>query len=312
MVGIIIKAKELCGNDMIRLFKLSKIEKIKELFKLLYKVVKSATVDTIKQDGIEHSGYIAFLCLLSFFPAIIFAVAIAGLIGESQLGTRAIHVFLSNVPRDVAKTMEPIIQEVIMGPSQGVISIAFIGIIWTASSAIEGMRTILNRAYRVESPPIYVFRRLLSILHFFIFITVIMMTVFVFVIMPALWKELHNIIGNAYIININVFYFRQVIMLLVLFFIVSTVYYVIPNVKLRLTLVAPGAFLTVIGWVVTGQLFTLYMKNFNQLNIVYGSLGGIVVSLLFFYVLSMIFVWGAEFNYHFNKMIIKNSITSLK
>jgi membrane protein len=292
--------------------KIFKLDKIKENLELFYKVIKNATVDTIKQDGIEHSGYIAFLSLLSLFPATIFFVAAAGFIGESQLGTKAVQAFLSNVPHDIGETIKPIIDEVISGPSSGILSVAFIGIIWTASSAIEGVRTILNRAYRVDAPPMYIFRRLLSILHFFIFVIMIMMTVFVFVVIPVGWAQLNKFVGINHDININILYFRQIVMFCVLFFIVSLIYYIIPNAKLKFSLVTPGAFLTVIGWIIAGSAFTWYLRNFNQLNIVYGSLGGIVVSLLFFYVASMIFVWGAEFNYHFNKLIIKKKIVSIE
>ncbi|MFC1659240.1 YihY/virulence factor BrkB family protein [Pseudomonadota bacterium] len=289
-----------------------KFNRVKEKFNPLYKVIKNATIDTIQQDGVEHSGYIAFLCLLSFFPAVIFGVAIAGLVGQSQLGTKAIHSFLSNVPTDISSTIEPIINEVLSGPSFGILSVAFIGIIWTASSAIEGVRTILNRAYRVESPPAYILRRLLSILHFFIFIILIMTTVFVFILLPIIWRELNELFGNSHDTNLNILYLRQTAVFLVLFFTVSVFYYIIPNVRLKFSVVMPGAFLVVIGWIITGKAFTLYLANFNQLNIIYGSLGGIVVSLLFFYIMSMIFVWGAEFNYHFNKSIINKNFLGIK
>jgi membrane protein len=130
--------------------------------------------------------------------------------------------------------------------------------------------------------------------------------------MPIGWAQLNKLIGSSYDINVSILYFRQIIMFFVLFSIVSIIYYIIPNAKLRFGSVAPGAFLTIIGWIIAGSVFTWYLRNFNQLNIVYGSLGGIVVSLLFFYVTSMIFVWGAEFNYHFNRLVIKKKIVSIE
>jgi len=283
-------------------------EKTADVIKDMYDIVKNATIDMFKQDGIEHSGYIGFLCLLSFFPAIIFVVAIAGLIGESQLGTSAINAFMSNIPPHMTSSLEPIINEIISGPSQGIISIAFIGIVWTASSQIEGLRTILNKAYRVSSPPTYILRRLLSIFHFLIFVVAIMATVVAFVFIPIAWGKINELLGIKYTIHLDFLNMRYLIMFGVLLFITSITYYIIPNIKLKWQFIIPGAFTTVIGWLVSGKVFGIYLKNFSQFNLIYGSLGGIVISLLFFYIMSMIFVWGAEFNYHFGKRFSGNGI----
>jgi membrane protein len=284
------------------------VERLKSKLFLLFKVFKNATVDMFDQDGVEHSGYIAFLCLLSFFPAVIFAVMIAGLVGESQLGTSAIQAFMENIPENMANALRPIIAEIISGPSQGIVSVAFIGIIWTASSAIEGLRTILNKAYHVSSPPIYVLRRLLSIFHFLVFVVAIMATVFAFVLFPIVWKSINEMLGLGDTINLEFLNNSYLILFGVLFAITSMAYYVIPNIKLRWKFILPGAFITVIGWLFSGKIFGYYLAHFSQFNVIYGSLGGIVVSLIFFYIMSMIFVWGAEFNYHFGTTFSKENV----
>ena len=75
-------------------------------------------------------------------------------------------------------------------------------------------------------------------------------------------------------------------------------YYVLPNIRQKWIAVVPGALCVVILWFVSGVLFSGYLSNFNQVNIIYGSLGGLIAALLFFYITAMIFVYGAEFNYH--------------
>ena len=90
---------------------------------------------------------------------------------------------------------------------------------------------------------------------------------------------------------------RYGVVVLSLFFAVCSLYYIIPNVHLRFLEVVPGAFLTVILWVLSGFLLSRYIVYYNQLNIIYGSLGSIIVTLVFFYIVNMIFIIGAEFNY---------------
>jgi membrane protein len=60
--------------------------------------------------------------------------------------------------------------------------------------------------------------------------------------------------------------------------------------------VLPGAAVTVVLWVALASLFSLYLRNLGRFSLTYGSLGGIVITLLFFYFSATIFIFGAEIN----------------
>lgn len=99
------------------------------------------------------------------------------------------------------------------------------------------------------------------------------------------------------------------LILVLLFLGASSLYYILPNVKLNFIDVFPGALLTVILWVISGYLLSTYIVYYNQLNLMYGSLGSIIVTLIFFYIINMIFIYGAEFNYLMkNYNIVKKRI----
>jgi len=258
-----------------------------------------AIVKTIQHDGIEHAGYLAFLTLLALFPFLVFMIAVIGFLGQGEAGAAFINSLLQALPGHLTAALKPRIVEIISGPPQGLLTISIVGAIWTASSAVEGLRTILNRAYHVATPPAYWLRRSLSILQLliFTFITVIGMVavvaVQVFIHHVEDWFGMSLTPENqAYLQNMLLCIFIGV-----LFIGVSSVYYAIPNIKQRFVSVVPGALLVVIGWLSVAYLFTLYLLNFNQVQIIYGSLGGIIAALVFFYVCNMIFIFGAEFNH---------------
>ncbi len=160
-----------------------------------------ALVDTINHDGIEHAGYLAFLFLLSIFPFLVFMFAIAGFIGQTEIGLKLISIILDNklIPENILKSLAPRFKEIESGPPQGLLTFAIVGAIWTASSAVEGVRTILNRAYRVHTPPAYILRRLLSIGQFLVLAAIIILVLLLLIIVPQLWENikpfisLHNI-----------------------------------------------------------------------------------------------------------------------
>jgi membrane protein len=266
---------------------------MKRLFIYMYR----ALVKTIEHDGIEHAGYMSFMVLLSIFPFIVFFLALTSFFGASELGSYFVNVLIENMPSDATASIKDRIYEIVKTPPYRLMTIAIIGTIWTSSSFVEGMRTILNRIYNISTPPPYLFRRLLSIAQFLIINFFIAFAMLMLVFIPiGLRKipELHHILDNY-----SPFwtYFRYFLIWSALFITVSAFYYIIPNVRVKFIDVIPGAMMTVVLWIVSGNLLSNYLAYYNQLSILYGSLGSIIVTLLFFYIFNMLFIYGAEFNY---------------
>ena len=266
-----------------------------------FKILRISIVDVIRQDGIEHAGYLAFLSILSLFPFLIFLVSIAGFIGASQGGIDLIKSILSAAPKEVIEALTPRIDEIISGPPQTFLTLAIIGVIWTASSSVEGCRTILNRAYRIAFPPPYILRRLISILEFFVIVFSIILSIVVFIIVPVVLRGLQTKFSINLKIDYDLFYIRHFAIFTFLVFTTSLLYYALPNAKQKITQTLPGSILAVVFWITLENLFSIYLKNFHQFNLVYGSLAGLIISLMFFYLISLVFILGAEFNYHFHR-----------
>jgi membrane protein len=284
-------------------------------FLIPLKIFRKSIIDTINHDGIEHAGYLAFLSILSFFPSLIFLIAVIGLFGESKIGTDFLHELVSSLPNEMSRGLTPRINEIISGPSDGYLTIAIIGVIWTASSSVEGCRTILNRAYRVAFPPPYILRRLVSIFEFFIIIFVIISGILIFVIVPVILKYFEKQFSIKLAIDYDFFYLRQLAIFLILTISTSVLYFALPNVKQKIWQTIPGSVLAVILWINLVDFFSLYLENFDQMNFVYGSIAGIIISLMFFYLISLVFIFGAEFNYNFHRVyqfFLKKPNTKIK
>jgi membrane protein len=285
------------------------------IIKSFWKCLGRSAVNTVNHDGIEHAGYMAFLFILSLFPFFVFFVAFAGFVGDSAIGEHFLQYVLTSLPHNISKALEPRIVEIISGPPQGLLTLAIVGAIWTASSSVEGLRTILNRVYNVKTPPHYIWRRLLSIGQFLILVSIILASTFLLLVLPIIWQKipyLHQISDSLFkLLNLTGFlkpfygYFRYILVSITLFLVVSTLYFIIPNTKLSWYYVLPGSLLVIILWFIAGISLSLYIDNFQQVGLIYGSLQGVIISLLFFYIINMIFIYGAEFNYIFGKEIKK-------
>jgi len=274
--------------------KFKKVGNLQNLLSRIFQSLKYSVRDTILHDGVEHAGYLAFLFILSLFPFLIFLVSIASIIGNSETGTNLISLLFDSIPPKFLSSVKTRIDEITSGPPQSVLTIAFIGILWTASSAIEGIRTILNRAYRIDSPPAYIWRRLMSIVQFILFVLVIitLTTAFVTFSIFSIFDIFH--------IDTNWIYLKKILITLVSIKMITFIYYIIPNARQKVKNTLPGALICVILFWLILQLFVLYLQNFNQFNLLYGSLAGIIATLMFFFLVGLAFITGAEFNYHFN------------
>ncbi len=268
---------------------------------LPFRIIRTSIVDTIRHDGIEHAGYLAFLSILSLFPSLIFLVAIIGLVSGSQEGLATIQKFVASMPRDIAVGLAPRVNEIISGPPQTFLTIAIIGIIWTASSSVEGCRTILNRAYRVAFPPPYIWRRLVSVVQFFVIISVLIVGITLFVLVPVVIGHIAQFLPIKITFDLDAYYLRHVAIFVLLVVATSVLYYVLPNAKQKITQTLPGSIFTVLIWVGLEKAFSFYLEHFHQFSLVYGSLAGVIVALMFFYLISLAFIFGAEFNYQFHR-----------
>ncbi len=268
--------------------------------KHLWHILRDATHDTvITHDGVEHAGYLSFLGVLALFPFLVFMVALAGFMGEGDLGRQALTFLRDHLPADIMAALVPRVDEIISGPSSALLTISMLAALWTASSAVEGYRTVLNRAYHVGTPPAYIWRRLLSIgqLLIFSFLTLVGMLLLVF--MPLVFEFIEHLIGLKKNLAELIAWDEMLrpILIGVIFLVVVMMYYILPNIKQSLRAVVPGALLTVALWLLAANVFRIYLSSFDQVNLIYGSLGGVIAALLFFYMLNLIFIFGAECNY---------------
>ena len=257
----------------------------------------------IRNDGFEMSGYLAFLTLISIFPCTIFVAKVLALLNvffiseeNTIFGRKVIDDFigsfdfLSNLP---LQTLKDEIKKILVIPPKTLINFAIIGILWTSSSAMQGLKTSLNRAYGVPNKKPYVIIRLYSIFQFIIvsFVTIIIISLIS--IVPLVLKKFH-IESFQFLNSLRIGIF-------ILWFYVIWLSKMLTNKDLKLSKIFIGSTVTVIAWSISSKILMIYFTKFLQFNIIYGSLDNIVSILLFFYVIFICFIFGAELNHQIDK-----------
>jgi membrane protein len=180
------------------------------------------------------------------------------------------------------------------------LSLSAITGIWAASKGIMALIRVLNKAYDVEETRPYLELRLLAIvftLALLVLLTIVLLTL---VFGEVLGNKLFDFLGITQNFLLFWQYFRIIISLLFMILIFSLMYRFIPSIrngrKINLKHAIPGAVFTTLGWIVTSSIFSYYVNNFGNYSKTYGSLGGIVILLIWLYLSSIIIILGGEIN----------------
>jgi membrane protein len=260
-----------------------------------FEVLKRVAVG-VYNDGFIHAGNLAFLALLALFPFFILAAAIASLFGGGDTA-QVIASVLNQLPPDVAETLRKPVQEVLSARTGPLLWFGAAVGLWTAGSFIETIRDILRRAYGVKYNAPFWNYRLGSIA--FILVAVILLftalaaTVILKSVQAAVeaWFPLAEDIGDL----ASLF---RIIPGLALFGTIYTLFYALTPKRYRKWGCRkwPGALIVTLWWMATVELLPAAIGLFGGYDLTYGSLAGVTVVLLFFFVIGLGVVMGAELN----------------
>ena len=248
------------------------------------------------RNGIEISGYIAFTIMLSLFPFMIFLVSVAGFFGDTSTGENFLNTISLFAPPDVIKTLQPAILEVIQNRSGSLLTIGLALSLYSASSAVSALRLALDLAYGVEETRSFWLRKAQDFLIVILGSVILMLLSVAVIAGPWVWRLItwFTFIDPK---DQNLWHLaRYSFSLITLALSVIALHRILPNCRVKFSQILPGALTTTVIWIITASALTLYFGKVANYSATYGSLGGVIVTLLFFYVSAIIFIFGGELN----------------
>lgn len=275
--------------------------------KKIYKCFFNSVIDLIKHDGIEYAGYLSFLLMLSILPFVFFLTTMLTFLGINKLNEVIVLLLEKNYISNIIVFFKPGIDELLTKPPTSLVTFTILSSIWTSLSFFEAIKISLNRAYRAIDSRSYIIKKITSFLEFFCIIILTIIVVLTLTTIPIIKEYLKNyFVINTYIFGNENYFLRKIIITIYSFIVITSVYCFIPNKKSTLLNQTPGTFIVILSSIVLIRLFNFYIKTFTQLSIIYGSITSVIVALLFFYFTSIIFIFGAEFNYNITLNFFKN------
>jgi membrane protein len=261
-----------------------------------WKVLIGRTLkETVADNCLGLSAQLAYYFFLSVFPALLVVVALTSFFPRNLLD-QMFGWFGTFTPPDVLRIVQSQIELITTSGHTGLLTFGALGALWSSSSAMNATIDTLNRAYGIrEARPWWKVQTLAITL-------TIIMSVFVLVsfTLVVAGPQLAESVATRFGLGPAFSWIWKIVQWPVVFLIISEgfafVYYFAPDAEQRWPWILPGAHVATALWLLISLGFRFYVTHFGQFNKMYGTIGGVIVMLLWFYLSGLVLLVGAEFN----------------
>lgn len=262
----------------------------------MVEIAKRVAVGTYN-DGFIHAGNLAYLSLMTLFPFFIVAAAVASVFGRSQDGLAAVSAFLETVPAGVADVVRQPIHDVLNARTGPLLWLGGLVGLWTVGSLIETIRDILRRAYGTKSTRPFWHYRLTAIGITLVSVFAVMFAFSLQVAITGIDQFLHQILPFADE-AIRIVTLTRLVPMVILCFALYYLYFSLTPSAYKDSRFPklPGAIATAFWWYGATMLLPPALSLLGGYDATYGSLGGVMITLIFFFLVGLGVVIGAELN----------------
>ena len=262
---------------------------------LAKRVWKETTDDKMFGRAAELSYYF----LLALFPLLIFLTSIIGLVIGEGTGTRqTLFSYLGRImPQSAFQLIEATMVEVSAGSSGGKISFGLLAALWAASNGMSAITESLNVAYDVEEGRSWWKTRLVAITLTIALSVLIISALLLVVAGGHIGESLGGYLGysSAFATAWKIIQWPVVLAFMILAF--ALIYYFAPDLREQAwSWLTPGAAIGVALWLLVSLAFRVYLQFFDSYNKTYGSLGAVIILMLWLYFTGAAVLIGGEIN----------------
>lgn len=250
-----------------------------------------------KGDISNRASAVAFNSFLAIFPAIIFFFTLIPYIPIHDFQDSLLGLLRELIPNQTYEAVEGTLFDIVKRPRGGLLSLGFLLAMFFATNSVTSLIESFNKTYYfVETRSSFKQRLLAIFLVFALSILVILAIVLITLGPIALrWIERIGLLTDWVVLNL-ISMGKWVIIFALLFSAFSVLYYFAPTVKQRFRFISAGSTLATLLFVMTSVGFNYYVNNFALYNSLYGSIGTLIIFMLWLYFNSIIILIGWELN----------------
>jgi membrane protein len=284
----------------------------KTFFRKLYDKVDST-------DLFNRAAQVAFYFSFAFFPLLLFLVTLIGIVlGSTENLKRELYSYLFQImPPSAFDLVHKTLEEIVENSSSGKLTIGVFITLWSASAGVDSIRSALNAVYELKETRSWWNTKLQSLVLTLLFILLIAIALIVVSSGWQLFQYLLGLMGLEVASPLILIGIQWTSLLIVLLFSTEIIYSWVPCFdKFRWVWITPGALVAMVLWVVFTGGFRIYLQYFNTYNKAYGSLGAVIILMLWMFLSGTTILIGGAINSVLTDMAKTNetqeAVTSLE
>nr|WP_243151815.1 YihY/virulence factor BrkB family protein [Clostridium sp. MD294] len=254
-------------------------------------------IEKYQHDNVAKSAAaLTYYMIFALFPFLLF---VSTLLGFLNIPLVSLSGHLSQfLPEDMIMLLNVCIVQVTENRSSTVLAFSFIFALWFPLRAINAIMDAINIAYRGKPRKSPLKQKLFTFVYMIVVMLFIIVALFIVVIGENVLQWAGNYLPFSIPIQLITLWskLRFLPLTIILFCVLSSLYYASPNERPKRKYVFSGAFMALISWLVFSIAFAYYVDNMANYSVVYGSIGAIIVLLMWFYFSAIVILMGAEWN----------------
>lgn len=263
----------------------------------LYNVAEFFVQGIQKGAITNRAAALSFNFFLAIFPALLFFFSLIPYIPIADFQDSLLDLLEEFIPEKVWTTVEGTIFDIVKRPQGGVLSIGFLMAMYFSTNSVTSMMEAFNQTYHSIETRSAIRQRLVAIglVFLFSFLVIIAIALITFGPMALNWLEKVGVLtDNVAIVMLTAG--KWIITLALLFFAFSILFYFAPSRKLRFRFISAGSTITTLLFIAASIGFNYYVNNFAKYNTLYGSIGTLIIFMLWIYFNAIIILLGFELN----------------
>jgi membrane protein len=254
-----------------------------------------------EDELLDRAAALSYYFIFAMFPALLFLTTLVGLLPLPDLMARLMGYGDRVLPGDAATLVQKTLDEIVRGARGGLLSIGALAALWAGSAGMNSVMTALNVTYEAREPRPWWLRRLTAIALTVLFSMLTMLALILLVFGARIGEMLGVTREVGALVTLAWWLVQWPLALTFALLAVSLVYYLAPAQRQEWRWVTPGAVVAVGAWIVVSLCLRAYVSYLGNYNATYGSIGGVILLLLWFFLCSVALLVGAEVNSEIQK-----------
>src|SRR5690606_19327446 len=264
----------------------------------LYTVATFFFQEITRESILNKASSLSYNFMLAIFPGIIFLFTLIPYIPVDNFQEKLLSFLEIVIPTDAFTAIQTTLEDIIKNQNGGLLSFGFVLSTFFATNGMTNLMMTFNKASLTRENRKWLVRRIIALALSFAIVTALALGIGVFTIVGIFINYLKENIEYdlswfwTFLLTVS----KWCILFLIYFFTVGLVYKYGPSSSRHWKIFSPGAILATILAILTFSGFAFYINNFNAYNKIYGSIGTIIVIMIWMYLNSLIILIGFELN----------------